>query len=213
MSAEQEEIAAGAKAWSRIKDNGRKSWADWLAVGNALTIGRSSALKTANRNDAVGTRYNRAMTAWLKGNGLAGINAQERYRVLLIIENLHQISHWRDSLPEHQRRKLNHPNGVWARWQRSIREQSPAPLLVKQTATRPAPGRYGKAIFWPQDAVRRAAEKMLKSRSSDFMVLARCALEGAVRDEHDLATLVPPDHPAPAKRQASAAPVADQAAA
>jgi hypothetical protein len=89
-------VADGVAAWSRIRDHGRKHFEDWITVDRALAIGRTEALKIARTNKAVGPRYNAAMGAWLKQHGLAEITAQERYRLLLILENLPAISAWRD---------------------------------------------------------------------------------------------------------------------
>ena len=50
-----------------------------------------------------------------------------------------------------------------------------------------------KAIHWPGDAIRRAACAIREVYSSDFYVMARRALEAAVRNEVDLLELVPPD--------------------
>jgi hypothetical protein len=71
MSSCLDEIAEGRAGWSRLRQRERTSWQDWLAVGRALAIGRTFALKIAKTNRAVGTTYNRAMGQWLRDNGLA----------------------------------------------------------------------------------------------------------------------------------------------
>jgi hypothetical protein len=40
--------------------------------------------------------------------------------------------------------------------------------------------------------LRRAATAMREKKSNDLFVLARAALEGAIRDDHDLISLLPP---------------------
>jgi hypothetical protein len=53
------------------------------------------------------------------------------------------------------------------------------------------PGRcYGRAIHWPQDALKRAAAA-IREASSDTFVLARRALEAAIRSEAALLVLLP----------------------
>jgi hypothetical protein len=54
-------ITEGREAWGRLQVREHATWDDWLAVGRAITIGRTEAMKAANTNRAVGTRYNRAM--------------------------------------------------------------------------------------------------------------------------------------------------------
>lgn len=51
--------------------------------------------------------------------------------------------------------------------------------------------REGKPVYWSQAALRRAHEPMVKSRSSDLLILARLALEAAIRTEADLLALFP----------------------
>jgi hypothetical protein len=63
--------------------------------------------------------------------------------------------------------------------------------------------RNGRPIYWPQDCVRRAHEAMLKSRSSDLLTLARCALEAAIPTEHVLLELLNAE--APPRRAAAQA--------
>jgi hypothetical protein len=48
-------------------------------------------------------------------------------------------------------------------------------------------------VFWPGDYVKRAGAVMKESRSTDLFVLARIALEAAIRNESDLAELVRPE--------------------
>jgi hypothetical protein len=57
-------------------------------------------------------------------------------------------------------------------------------------------GGYGRAIHWPQTALKRAAEAIREARSGDCIVLARKALEAAIRNENDLLALLPDDLPA-----------------
>jgi hypothetical protein len=45
-----------------------------------------------------------AMGKWLRENGLADVAAQERYRAMLVLENLAAIETWRDGLDEARRR-------------------------------------------------------------------------------------------------------------
>jgi hypothetical protein len=220
-------VAAGRAAWARIREHGRKSFDDWITVAKALAIGRSVALQAADTNRPVGSRFNRTMGAWLRQAGLDGINNQERYRALLVLENISAISAWRDGLDETQRRRLNHPGAIWAHWQRALKGNAATgggcPPAVGKTRTQAAEttqqrqhvvqhvtaaaeaARRGRAVYWSQDAIRRAHHAMLDSKSSDLLTLARAALEAAIRTEADLLALLPADPPGkPAPRSISA---------
>jgi hypothetical protein len=170
-------------------------------------IGRAAAMKAANTNRAVGTRYNKAMGRWLRDNGLSDISAQERYRALLVIDNKDEISKWRDGLDDRRRRSLNHPGACWHAWRKSKTEPpAPARHIVKGTT----PHKTGRPIFWSQDMVRRAAIAIKDARTTDYFVMARAALEAAVRDGDDLLALLDntpiraPAKPAPAEAVALA---------
>jgi len=199
-----DQIAAGREAWQRIREHGRKSFDDWITVAKALAIGRSATLQAAGTNRPVGTTFNRAMGQWLRQAGLDGVNPQERYRALLVLENLPAISAWRDGLDEVQRRRFNHPNSVWSRWKNSMQIKTKTlpqrEHVVQHIAAAAETARHGKPIYWSQDAMRRAHQAMLDSRSSDFLTLARVALQAAIRNETDLLALLPvapPPKPAP----------------
>jgi hypothetical protein len=88
MSEPVDHVTAGRAAWARLRDHEKATWADRLDVARALAIGRTAALKPAATNKCVGSRYNTAMAAWLKEHGLADVVAQERYRLLLILQNI-----------------------------------------------------------------------------------------------------------------------------
>jgi hypothetical protein len=60
----------------------------------------------------------------------------------------------------------------------------------------------GRAIFWPQDVVRRCAMAMKESRSRDWFRLARIGLEAAVANDVELVALL---DTTPVRRQAAEA--------
>jgi hypothetical protein len=192
-------VAAGAVAWKRLNEHGRTSWDDWLTVARALLIGRTAAMQAAETNRAVGSKYNAAMGQWLRDHGLADVAAQERYRLFLILEHLSEIEAYRATLTESQRRKYNHPNSVWSHWKQSTKAATPAPQrqhIVARIAAAGDTARQGKAIYWPQECLRRGHEAMLACRSNDLLKLCRVALEAAVRDQNDLLALLPAEPPA-----------------
>jgi hypothetical protein len=188
MSETVDHVAAGKAAWQRIRDHGRKSFDDWICVARALQIGRTAALKVAGTNKAVGSKYNLAMGRWLVDHLLDDVPAQERYRALLILENLDAISTWRNVLDEGRRRRLNHPNAVWHAWKRATKPATAARKYVRSAKSH----RHGRPIYFSQDAIRRGAMALRECGSSDIFRLARVALEAAIRSEADLVELLDP---------------------
>jgi hypothetical protein len=216
-----DQIEAGRAAWARIRENGRKSFDDWITVARALAIGRSVALQEAGTDRPYGVTFTRASARWLRQSGLHGINDQERSRALLVLANLPAILEWRAGLDEAQRRRINHPNSVYLCWHRDTNPKPAKRPVVTKAAAAAAPAEtarshpdvhhpYAKprAIFWNQDAIRRAHLAMLHSGSSDLLKLARVALEAAVRNQADLIALMPAPAQAQVKKPRQIAPTA-----
>jgi hypothetical protein len=182
-------VAEGRAAWSRIRESGRRSWDDWMAVARALAQGRSEALQAAKANRPFGSRYNAAMGAWLRDCGLDGIEGQLRYRALLCLENLPAIEAWRATLSEKERDRLNHPGAIWTHFRRSIAEPA-MPRRQAVAGARDGGKGGGRPIYWNGEAIRRAAMAIRETYSTDFFTMARRALEAAIRSEDDLAALL-----------------------
>jgi hypothetical protein len=126
VSEQNNPIVIGAQAaWVRLQSHERRSWTDWLAVGRGVEIGAASALLAAGTNQRIGSKYNRAVGAWLREAGFDSMNPQTRYRVLLVLENLPEITAWRDGLDAKRKARFNHPGAVWHEWKRSTREPKP----------------------------------------------------------------------------------------
>jgi hypothetical protein len=196
-------ITDGRAAWDRLKSREQATWQDWLAVGEALIVGRTRAMQTAKTNKPVGTTYVRAIGHWLRANGFDEISPQERYRAVLCVENRDAIEAWRATLDDAKRRTLNHPGACWHAWRRSMTAEAPPPRFHVVNGGKMH--RQGKAISWPGDCIRRAALSMRESRSTDFFILAKVALEAAIRHEIDLLELLPAPPRAPVKPPSSSA--------
>ena len=97
----------------------------------------------------------------------------------------------RAGLDEAQRRRLNHPNAIWARWRRASKAEIGAP--TRQYVGGAKLHKNGRPVYWPQDMLRRAAMALRECGSSDIFRLARVALEAAIRSEGDLIELLPPN--------------------
>jgi hypothetical protein len=204
-------VALGAEAWSRLRKH--PTWSSWMNVAEALLIGRIEAMRIAGTNRMVGSKYNRAMGAWLQANGFEGISAQERHKAVLCLQNVESIELWRATLDESERRRLNHPAAVLAAWKRATKTTPPRQRANGTKAhdqhpdedRRTSPG-FRKPVFWSQEHIRRAAAAMKERGGGDLYVLAHCALQAAIRDAADLATLMaeertPPQRPAKPTRR------------
>lgn len=180
-------IAAGVAAWSRLRS--AATFQDWIAVAKALAVGRAECMRKAGCNTPFGSRYNAATGAWLAQHGLQGVSGQERWQCFEVLENLDAIDAWRAELDDAQRRKWAHPNSILCRWRASLSARAPARHHV--TGGRES-GRYGKAIFLPQDMLARAAAAVVECRSNDSIVIAKAALQAAIRGADDVAELLAP---------------------
>jgi hypothetical protein len=49
---------------------------------------------------------------------------------------------------------------------------------------------HGKPVYWPQDALARAADAIQAAHSNDSIVLARAALEAGIRGADDVQALM-----------------------
>jgi hypothetical protein len=208
MTASNDPIADGKAAWQRLKTNARTSWADWVLIARALEVGRSESLKIALTSSPVGTRYNSEMGRWLREHDLADIPAQARYRALQCLKHLPAIEAWRESIPDAHRRKFNHPNSVWSRWQNSLNAETTRQRqnVVTRVAPKAAKRVTCTSIRWPQSTIKRAGDAMRQAWSNDVYKLATIALQAAIRSEVDLLELLPdpPAKPAPRSNGAPA---------
>jgi hypothetical protein len=114
---ESPEIAAirnGQEAWGRLRAG--STWADWVAVGTAHVIGRTTAMRDGHINKPKGRSYNAAFSAWQKKFGFEGLDKGARSRLFDVMDHLKEIDGWLQKLPESERLRLNHPSSVWRRW-------------------------------------------------------------------------------------------------
>jgi hypothetical protein len=180
-----ESVSEGRAAWARIREAGRRSWGDWMAVARALAHGRAEAMQAAKSNIPMGTRYNRLFGEWLRKCGFDEIDGQQRYSALICLENLPAIETWRATLPEKKRDRLNHPNANLAHWRRATRAE---PVRAPAKSANGHAG--GRPVYFSQDMVRRAGIAIGESRSGDIFTLARRALEAAIRSQDDIDELL-----------------------
>jgi hypothetical protein len=104
-------IRAGQAAWSRVRNAASLSFKDWHAIGRAIRIGRRLCVKAAHSEKPQGRRYSDAMSAWLVQSGFDENPEPTRREAVKLVEDI-AISEWRDTLPEGERIRLNHPRSV-----------------------------------------------------------------------------------------------------
>jgi hypothetical protein len=132
--AELRVVKAGVEAWSRLRRN--TSYEDWLSVARALAVGREYAMRVAHADKPCGPRYVAAIGTWLRQHHLDGVTPQERYKALLVLDHLDEITEWRADLDENQRRRLNHPSAILAHWRRVTRPRRQAKQIDVAAALR-----------------------------------------------------------------------------
>ena len=110
-------IRAGRDAWEAI--NKAQSFDGWKAIGAALAVGKAHALKVTGANAPWGRNYSREFSLWVRQHGFERMPAPTRSVAVELHENAEQITLWRDSLPERQRKRLVHPLSVTRRWKAS----------------------------------------------------------------------------------------------
>ena len=113
-----EVVRRGQEAWSRLEAG--RSWEDWLAVGEAIQVGRHRAMVEANTNQPHGSRFNSIFGEWLQETGFDTLDKGDRNRLLNCLKHHAEIQAWRLSLPANKRLQLNHPNAVWRNWQKTV---------------------------------------------------------------------------------------------
>jgi len=116
-------VRQGTAAWSRIKKE--KNWNDYMAIGEALQIGRTFAMNDANTNAPAGKGYNLAFNQFLQDAKLNDMDASDRAKLFTVMENRPAIEQWRATLTLTERLRLNHPTAVLRKWQNATKEPKP----------------------------------------------------------------------------------------
>ena len=107
-------IKRGQEAWRRHKSDA--TWTDWLAIGEALAIGRQDAMGAAATNQPIGAAYNIAFGKWIARYGFDEIDKGDRHRLLEVMEHRAEIEAWRSTLTSTERLRVNHPSTVLRKW-------------------------------------------------------------------------------------------------
>jgi hypothetical protein len=117
-------VRQGTAAWARLKKE--KNWNDWMAVGDALLVGRTFAMNDAGTNAPVGKGYNLTFNQWLVNAKLSDMDNCDRAKLLIVMENRAALEQWRATLTETERLRLNHPTSVLRKWQAAAKTAEPS---------------------------------------------------------------------------------------
>jgi hypothetical protein len=99
-----------------------QTWEDWMGVGAAMDIITEEALSAVNapqwdkNNKRAITEFNRRWDDYEAGNHKP-LTKQERYALREVMSNP-EVSAYRNTLTEPEKRRLNHPNAVINKWKR-----------------------------------------------------------------------------------------------
>lgn len=141
-------VALGREAWERRKADARASWEDWLAIGEALMVGRQQAMAEANTNRPAGKGYNQQFHHWLQIHGFDDIDGSDRSKLMWLIDRRDEVEEWRAEMTPGQRAAWNHPSTV-ARVAKCAERGLPS---VKKTSTsggsKAKGGSKGKNANW-----------------------------------------------------------------
>ena len=131
-----EKVRVGQGAMARK----RRGWADWIAIGEALQVGRVEVMRDVHTNQPVGRRYEKAMAEWLVANGFKEIDKGVRSRLLECLQHRAEVDQWLSRLTDSERFRFNHPNTVAKRWKGSTVARDPnaaEAVAVHQAKRRP----------------------------------------------------------------------------
>jgi hypothetical protein len=155
-------VARGQEAWRRLHQE--HSWADWVAVGDAIRYGRHLAMLEARTNEPSGPRYQAAFAEWLIAKGFDTIDKATRSRLFDCLKHRIEIETWRETLPLNKRLQLNHPNAVWRAWRKSTISGT------ETVVARPSPtAKYKEEIVRLEDEnhrLRRAGDDLFQSQDT-----------------------------------------------
>jgi hypothetical protein len=109
----------------------RRAWDDWLAIAEALQVGRAEVMHELHTNDPHGRRYEKAMSNWLIAHSFNEIDKGIRKRLLDCLKHKIEIAEWRARLTDAERFSFNHPDTVLRKWKAATAVPDPnAPQKV-----------------------------------------------------------------------------------
>jgi hypothetical protein len=134
MEDRETHVRRGQEAWQRHIQKGDATWNDWMAIGDALLIGRQDAMAAAETNQPIGSRYNSKFSNWLVRHHFDNIDKGDRSHLLEVIDNRPAIEAWRATLTLTVRLRLNHPSSVLRKWKAGTEGKEWKPTLRESIA-------------------------------------------------------------------------------
>jgi hypothetical protein len=125
-------IRKGRDAFEQITK--AESFEAWKAIGAALAIGKAHALRVTGANAPWGRNYSREFGAWIKQHGFDTMRPSDRSYAIELHENRAAIAAWRDSLPEHKRRRLIGAQANVKRWRATTGRNGRCPQDLRRNA-------------------------------------------------------------------------------
>jgi hypothetical protein len=133
MEDRETRIRRGQEAWQRHIHKGDATWNDWMAIGDALLIGREDAMAAAKTNQPIGSRYNSEFGRWLARHHFDNIDKSDRRHLIEVIENRPAIEAWRETLTQTVRLRLSHPSNVLRKWKAGTEGKEPKPRTLRDS--------------------------------------------------------------------------------
>jgi hypothetical protein len=158
-ASDDEVVRRGQEAWARQ----RRAFEDWMAIAEALQIGRGDVMRDVHTNQPTGKWYEKAMAAWLVANGFKEIDKGARNRLLECLKHRIEIEKWRARLTDTERFRFNHPDTVLRKWKAAtvIADPNAAPKPLSPQA------KMKEVNIDLQERLHRA-ERELASRDGDL---------------------------------------------
>jgi hypothetical protein len=126
-------VRRGQEAWQRHIQKGDATWDDWMAIGDALLIGRQDAMAAAKTKQPIGSHYNSKFGRWLARHHFDNIDKGDRRRLIEVIENRPAIEAWRETLTQTVRLRLSHPSSVLQKWKAGTEGKEPKPRTLRDS--------------------------------------------------------------------------------
>src|SRR5262245_11210805 len=92
-------------------------------------------MQMARTNRPKGKGYVLAFAEWLKRYRVDDMDKSDRAKLLQLMEERTAVEEWRDTLPDYERRSLNHPIVVWRKWTAATRVKKPKPRIAGVSAS------------------------------------------------------------------------------
>lgn len=109
---ETDTLNTGKTCWSELKAEAGQTFDRWMAVGEALLIGRALVLRQAKTNSVKSQKYRDQYARWLAANDFADIPDSTRSKLVWMADNAEALRRWRDKFTDGERARMNAPSTV-----------------------------------------------------------------------------------------------------